>query len=95
MDSKSDSRGSINSEDQARAQNTRVSGITLCPFGRSKKAIGHESPIGPCVATHRVDNRQACRFQKTNGAVTTKRWNHREEEAFLRFTRGDQTGHWT
>src|SRR5258707_9928751 len=26
-------------------------------------AIGHESPIGPCVATHPVDNRQACCFR--------------------------------
>ena len=29
-------------------------------FGQSKKAIGHVSQIGPCVATHQVDNRQAC-----------------------------------
>jgi hypothetical protein len=28
-------------------------------FGQSKKAIGHESQIGPCVATHKVDNCQA------------------------------------
>ncbi len=27
--------------------------------GQSKKAIGHESRIGPCVATHKVDNCQA------------------------------------
>jgi hypothetical protein len=27
--------------------------------GQSKKAIGHESQIGPCVATHKVDNCQA------------------------------------
>jgi hypothetical protein len=27
-------------------------------------------------------------FQKTNGAATTRIWNHREEEAFLRFTHG-------
>src|SRR6516165_8604728 len=35
--------------------------------GRSDKAIGHESPIGPCVATHRVDNDSAC-------CVSEKRW---------------------
>ena len=29
-------------------------------FGQSNKAIGHVSQIGPCVATHQVDNRQAC-----------------------------------
>jgi hypothetical protein len=71
---------------------TPVSGVTLCPFGQSKKAIGYESRIGPCVATHSVDNRQACRFQKTNGAVTTVQWNHRGEETLLRFARGDETG---
>jgi hypothetical protein len=27
-------------------------------------------------------------FQKTNGAAATTVWNHREEETFLRFTRG-------
>jgi hypothetical protein len=32
--------------------------------GRSKKAIGHESQIGPCVATHQVDNCQAWSFQQ-------------------------------
>jgi len=36
-----------------------VADSTLCPLGQSKKAIGHESPIGPCVATHKVDNCQA------------------------------------
>ena len=56
---RSDSRGSIHRKSQARASNTRVSDFTLCPLGQSKKAIGHESPIGPCVATHQVDNRQA------------------------------------
>src|SRR5260370_16649981 len=29
-------------------------------------------------------------FQKTTGAVTTAKWNHREEEAYLRFARGDE-----
>ena len=38
----------------------RVSDGTLCPLGQSNKAIGHESQIGPCVATHRVNNCQAC-----------------------------------
>jgi hypothetical protein len=32
-------------------------------FGQSKKAIGQESPIGPCIATLMVDNRQACCFR--------------------------------
>jgi len=32
-------------------ENTGVSGATLCPLGQSKKAIGHGSPIGPCIAT--------------------------------------------
>jgi hypothetical protein len=66
-----------------RVSNTRVSQSTLCPLGQSKKAIGFVSQIGPCVATHSVDNRQACWFQKTNGAVTTVKWNHRGEEPFL------------
>ena len=60
---RSDSRGSIHRKSQARASNTRVSDFTLCPLGQSKKAIGLESPIGPCIATHRVDNRQACCFR--------------------------------
>src|SRR5260221_2047273 len=46
-------------------------------FGQSKKAICHESQIGPCVATHQVDNCQAWSFQKANGVVTTVKWNHR------------------
>src|SRR5258708_24961489 len=58
-----DSRGSIHRTSQARASSTRVSESTLCPLGQSKKAIGHESPIGPCVATHKVDNCQACCFR--------------------------------
>src|SRR5580700_2536769 len=29
-----------------------------------RKPLGHESPIGPCIATLEVDNRQACRFRK-------------------------------
>ncbi len=61
---RSDSRGSIHRTSQARALSTRVSESTLCPLGQSKKAIGRESPIGPCVATHPVDNRQACCFRK-------------------------------
>src|SRR5258708_11945158 len=60
---RADSRGSIHRTSQARASNTRVSDFTLCPLGQSKKAIGHESPIGPCVATHKVDNCQACCFR--------------------------------
>ena len=56
---RSDSRASIHRRSQARAASTRVSESTLCPLGQSKKAIGHESPIGPCVATHKVDNCQA------------------------------------
>jgi hypothetical protein len=58
-----DSRGSIHRRSQARASNTRVSDFTLCPLGQSKKAIGHESQIGPCVATHKVDNCEACCFR--------------------------------
>jgi hypothetical protein len=61
------SGGSSNRRSQARALGTRVSGPTLCPLGQSNKAIGQESPIGPCVATHRVDNCQAC-------WVSEKRW---------------------
>ena len=62
---------------------------TLCPLGQSNKAIGHESPIGPCVATHRVDNRLGllC-FRKTMGAVTTAKWNHKEEQLLFRFKPG-------
>jgi len=59
-------------------QNTRVSGATLCPLGQSKKAIGPESPIGPCIATSTVDNRQACCFRKTTGAVTKAKMEPRE-----------------
>ena len=52
-------------------KHTRVSDFTLCPLGQSKKAIGHESQIGPCVATHkwitvRLD------VSETNGAVANK-----------------------
>jgi hypothetical protein len=32
-------------------------------------------------------------FQKTIGAATTAKWNHRGEETDLRFIRGDETGH--
>jgi hypothetical protein len=28
-----------------------------------RKPLGHESPIGPCIATDPVDNRQACCFR--------------------------------
>ena len=42
---------------------TRVSESTLCLLGQSNKAIGHEPLIGPCVATHTVDNHQACCFR--------------------------------
>ena len=73
------SRGSSNRKSQARALSTRVSEFTLCPLGQSKKAIGQESPIGPCIATHRVGNRQACCFRKRwapsqqrNGTTGTK-----------------------
>src|SRR5258708_8203332 len=41
----------------------RVSEATLCLLGQSNKAIGDESPIGPCGASHPVDNRQACCFR--------------------------------
>jgi hypothetical protein len=51
------------------------------PLGQSKKAIDDESQIGPCVATHKVDNRQACWFQEMTGAATTRKWNHRESSA--------------
>jgi hypothetical protein len=57
------SRGSIHRTSQARALSTRVSESTLCLLGQSNKAIGHESQIGPCVATHPVDNHQACCFR--------------------------------
>jgi len=86
------SRDSSNRTSQARVGNTRVSGPTLCPLGQSKKAIGHVSPIGPCVATHSVDNRQACWFQKTNGAALTRSGNHSKEEAYLHLANGDETG---
>src|SRR5260370_34082771 len=58
------SRRSLHRTSQAPAFSTRVSEATLCLLGQSNKAIGHESPIGPCVATHPVDNRQACCFRK-------------------------------
>ncbi len=57
------SRRSIHRTSQARALSTRVSDSTLCLLGQSKKAIGHKSQIGPCVATHPVDNHQACCFR--------------------------------
>jgi len=41
------------------AKKHRATKLLLCPLGQSKKAIGHESQIGPCVATHKVDNCQA------------------------------------
>ena len=40
---------------------------TLCPLGQSNKAIGHESPIGPCVATHRWTTIRLVVFQKNDG----------------------------
>ena len=58
------SRRSIHRTSQAPAFSTRVSEATLCLLGQSNKAIGHESQIGPCVATHPVDNHQACCFRK-------------------------------
>ena len=67
------SRGSINRRSQARALSTRVSESTLCPLGQSNKAIGHESPIGPCVATHRVDNYQACCVSENDLAPSQQR----------------------
>ena len=57
------SGGSSNRTSQARASKHASLRGTLCPPGQSKKAIGQESPIGPCIATHRVDNRQACCFR--------------------------------
>src|SRR5271165_3164677 len=69
---------------------TRVSINTLCLLGQSNKAIGHESPIGPCVATHAVDNRQACCFRK-RWAPSRQGKNPQGEEAYLRFARGDET----
>ena len=53
-----------------------------------RKPLGHESPIGPCIATDPVDNRQAC-VSETIGAVTTAKWNHSKEELLLRFAGGD------
>ena len=68
---RSDSRGSIHRSDQARAQNTRVSGTILCPFGQSHKAIGHESRIGSCVATHLSTGQPSGLYvSETNGVVT-------------------------
>ena len=58
------SRRSIHRTSQAAAFSTRVSEVTLCLLGQSNKAIGHESRIGPCVATHPVHNSQACSFRK-------------------------------
>ncbi len=58
------SGGSSNRKSQARASKHASLRGTLCPPGQSKKAIGPESPIGPCIATHRVDNRPACCFRK-------------------------------
>jgi hypothetical protein len=37
---------------------TRESPISTYALS-DKKAIGHESPIGPCVATHKVDDCEA------------------------------------
>ena len=53
-----------------------------------RKPLGHESPIGPCIATDPVDNRQAC-VSETIGAVTTAKWNHSKEELLRRFVRED------
>ena len=58
------SGGSSNRKSQARAPKHASLRGTLCPPGQSKKAIGPESPIGPCIATLRVDNRPACCFRK-------------------------------
>src|SRR5215469_1522554 len=59
---------------------------TLCPPGQSKKAIGPESPIGPCIATPGVDNRQACCFRKRWAPSHTAKWIHRGEPLMRRFT---------
>ena len=65
------------------SSNTGVSDYTLCPLGQPKKAIGHESQIGPWLP-HSAIVRLVC-FRKRMGAVTTGKWNHREEEESHRF----------
>src|SRR5215469_11407317 len=54
--------------------------------GQSKKAIGPESPIGPCIATPGVDNRQACCLRKRWAPSHTAKWIHRGEPLMRRFT---------
>jgi hypothetical protein len=66
------SRGSINRRSQARALRTRVSESTLCPLGQSNKAIGHESPIGPCIAT--------LEWTIVRLVVSEKRWRRHNSE---------------
>jgi hypothetical protein len=39
---------------------------------------------------HTIEGRP---FEGGFECVTTAKWNHREEEAYLRFVRGDETGH--
>ena len=85
------SRGSINRPSQARARSMRVSESTLCPLGQSNKAIGHESQIGPCVATHRVNNCQACCvFKKTIGVVTTRNGSAEKKDPWHADTKQDK-----
>jgi hypothetical protein len=52
--------------------------------------IGHESPIGPCVATHAVDNRQACCFRNARRCYQSE-IKLTGEKTYLRFGRGDET----
>jgi len=42
-------------------------------YGQSKKGIRPESPIGPCIATDRVDNRRACVSETMDAVTTAKR----------------------
>src|SRR5260370_38797126 len=53
---------------------TRVSIATLCLLGQSNKAIGHESPIGPCVATMRCHHALPLMQWTTVRLVVSERW---------------------
>jgi hypothetical protein len=58
-------------------------------FGPSKKAIRPRVSDRTMHCHTWSGQSSGLSFQKTIGAVTTVKWNHREEELIFRFARGD------
>jgi transposase len=64
----------------------KIAAITLIVWKKEVR-FDHALPLIEWITVMLV------RFRKSNGAVTTVKWSHREEEALLRFARGGGTGH--